>query len=61
MPGWMDQIRERGDGFAMWLFILFACFVGWLVGDGHGWPLGLLVFILLMVVWELAYRLTRDR
>jgi len=41
----------------MGMFILFFLGISYLIADAYNWRMGALVFVLLVVIWELAYRL----
>ena len=52
-----EELRQRNDGYGMGMFVLFFLGISYLIADAYNWRIGALVFVLLVVIWELAYRL----
>ncbi len=52
-----SELTQRNDCYGWGIFILVFLGVSYVIGEDSNWRIGALVFILLMVIWELAYRL----
>ncbi|MGA9365481.1 MAG: hypothetical protein WBW16_14050 [Bacteroidota bacterium] len=55
-----DELSQR-DSFAYWMFVLIFLGMCYLIGDEYNWVIGGFIFVLLVAVLELSYRLRKKK
>ena len=53
-----DELRNRNDGYGYGMFLLLFLGICYLIADAYNLRIATLVFILLVAVLELSYRLS---
>ena len=53
-----DELASRNDGFGYGVFILVFLGICYLIGDAYNFGIASLLFLLLLTVLELTYRLS---
>ena len=61
MANLKDELRDRNDQFAYGTLILIFLGVCYLIADAYNWRIAGLIFILLVIILELSYRLTKKK